>query len=222
MELSVPLAARREWSQMWFGDGAKALVARKTGSVSGDLELETLKKRFQSNIQKPVTWRIGLLSAQLTQLLCSSFLRGIWTLSCLAVFYFWCVPLVLRLTSSFRCLDDNVGSLGAKGTCQPRGLGSRLVLRGTKKRAGSDSPQSRDRWDLRHQSFTFSRVRELDWRRRNPPSLFKISEKVSVHSLTLRHPDDYWSGIYPHTWNFHWGHYLTTSPHPSFVGLNLK
>lgn len=48
-----PLAARRRWSQMWFGDRAKALVARE-GNVSEDLELETLRKRLQSSVQKSV------------------------------------------------------------------------------------------------------------------------------------------------------------------------
>lgn len=55
LEFSVLLAARGRWGQIWFGDGAKGTgCKRQTGNVSGDLELETLRKRFGSSVQKAV------------------------------------------------------------------------------------------------------------------------------------------------------------------------
>lgn len=43
-----------------------------------------------------------------------------------------------------RCLDDTLGSLGAKGTSEPRGFGSRLVF-GGRRRGLENSPQSTNR-----------------------------------------------------------------------------
>lgn len=39
---------------MWLRVEPRALVARKTRNVSRDLELETVRKRFQSRTHKPV------------------------------------------------------------------------------------------------------------------------------------------------------------------------
>lgn len=39
---------------MWLRVEPRALVARKTGNVNRDLELETVRKRFQSSVHKLV------------------------------------------------------------------------------------------------------------------------------------------------------------------------
>lgn len=49
-------------------------------------------------------------------------------------------------------LDDSLASVGAKETSQSKGLGSEVAFMGMRKKAGRDSLQSRDRWDLRDQS----------------------------------------------------------------------
>lgn len=62
---------------------------------------------------------------------------------------------LLKLASSVLLGVWMTGIFGSQGTWV------RVAFRGMKKRSGGDSPQSRDEWDLRDQSCTFSRVAEL-------------------------------------------------------------